>query len=665
MSEVKFITQTEIIKLLIKNQLIVHTMFGLPVVGMILYIWEIPLTGYPKLALYYLFVMYFVYFPIFLSIAYFILKPSFPYLRRALHASKIELREANALIHFYSNLPSKIQIYLSCTIFLAYAFSAYLFSQGLIPELMPHIAPFIFATISYGLIMTITESYVNSVSLTTRCNQVIEDILNNVQSSILINTINKESDSLHNKIRRALFVTNITTLLMTLVFFVGVVYIFIPFYLPHTILFTLGIIFINLLYLSRVGNLFATNLLNSIENIEQWISQAAQGTLEKKTVYTNDKEIIPITDSTKKLLEKLDAKNKALEDERNNLRNILANISDGVIVARRSGAILYLNKRAKEILSVDISLRNVRLSLNLLFRPSEGTLNKTINTWQDIFTSPEEIKNHKIHIYSLSGNKLLVSLSVQKLETTENPTYVLAFSDITKDEELEQMKADFVSIAAHELRTPLTSVRNYLSVVSEELDPNTSEDIKIYLERTKASAEQLAEIMESFLTASKIERNAMTLNKENTDWATLITQTVEKFHILATDKGIKINFYPAADIPSPIPVDTMRMQEVLNNLIDNAIKYTPKGEVVIRVAVNRESRTIHTSISDQGIGIPSDQLDRIFTKFFRAKNATEVGIKGTGIGLYITKTIIELHGGTISVDSKQNEGTTFTFTLPY
>jgi two-component system sensor histidine kinase VicK len=665
MSEIKFITQAEIIKLFIKNQLIVHGMFGLPIVGIILYIWEIPLTGYPKYALYYLFIMYFIYFPIFLFITYLILKPSFPYLQRTLQIKKIELRDANTLIHFYSNLPSKIQICLLYAIFIAYILSTYIFSQGLIPELMPQITPFILTITSYGLITTITENYINYVSLTTKCNQVIEEILNNIHSSILISNINKESDSLHSKILRALLVTNITTLLMTLVFFIGIVYIFTPFYLPETILFTLGIIFINLLHLSRVGNLFAANLLNPIENIAQWLSQAAQGNLEKKTVYANDKEIIPITNSTKKLLEKLDAKNKALEDERNNLRNILANISDGVIVARRSGAILYLNKRAKEILSVDISLRNVRLSLNLLFRPSECTLNKTINTWQDIFTSPEEIKNHKIHIYSLSGNKLLISLSVQKLDTTENPTYVLAFSDITKDEELEQMKADFVSIAAHELRTPLTSVRNYLSVVAEELDPNTSEDIKLYLERTKASAEQLAEIMESFLTASKIERNTMTLNKEDIDWTKLITQTIEKFRILATDKGLQIHFYPAPDLPSSIPVDVTRIQEVLNNLIDNAIKYTPKGEVIIRVCANHEERTINTSITDQGIGIPTDQLDRLFTKFFRAKNATEVGIKGTGIGLYITKTIIELHGGTISVQSKQNEGTTFTFSLPY
>lgn len=240
---------------------------------------------------------------------------------------------------------------------------------------------------------------------------------------------------------------------------------------------------------------------------------------------------------------------------------------------------------------------------------------------------------------------------------------ILLFRDVGKQNDYASIQLDFVSMASHELRTPLTSIIGYLSVFMDENKAMFNKDQTEFLNRIMISAKQLASLIENLLNVSKVERNAFSINSQSIDWAAFLAKAIEDNRINAANKNISLDLKLPSQLPK-VNADPIRILEVVNNLISNAINYTKEGGH-IEVGANIQNNEVLTYVRDNGMGIPKHAQAHLFTKFFRVKGALDQSSnsKGTGLGLYLTKSIVDLHHGRIWVESEQGKGSTFYFTL--
>jgi len=222
----------------------------------------------------------------------------------------------------------------------------------------------------------------------------------------------------------------------------------------------------------------------------------------------------------------------------------------------------------------------------------------------------------------------------------------------------------FVALTVHELRTPLTLLRGYIEVFNEEIGPTLDPELKTFMTKMDASAQQLTAFVNNILNVAKIEDNQLTLQLHEDKWSDILETVASDLSLRANVRGITIKTDIAEDLPS-VGVDRYSIYEVVANLLDNAIKYS-KGTTEVYLSAKLDANgLVETSIKDFGMGIDNSILPHIFDKFYRNhRNRAQIG--GTGLGLFLSRAIVQAHGGQISVTSKVNEGSTFTFTvLPY
>jgi signal transduction histidine kinase len=222
--------------------------------------------------------------------------------------------------------------------------------------------------------------------------------------------------------------------------------------------------------------------------------------------------------------------------------------------------------------------------------------------------------------------------------------------------ESERMKTELVSIVSHELRTPLASVLGFTALLlKREFDPPTR---RHYLGIVDAQARRLAALLEDFLDVQRIEHEGVDLSKENVDLADLLDEQAQLYAAQSPNHQLAVE----AERPLTVRGDPGRLAQVVGNLLSNAIKYSPEGGTV-EVVAGRSAEGVRIAVRDEGLGIPEEQQDRIFTKFFRG-DAGATGITGTGLGLAVSREIVEAHGGRIGFDSDPGQGTTFWLELP-
>ncbi|MFK8022352.1 MAG: PAS domain S-box protein [Ilumatobacter sp.] len=234
---------------------------------------------------------------------------------------------------------------------------------------------------------------------------------------------------------------------------------------------------------------------------------------------------------------------------------------------------------------------------------------------------------------------------------------------VAKLRELDQAKTDFISTTSHELRTPLTSIIGFTELLED--DPAIEDDSigRAMLDKVSRNAERLLHLVEDLLMLSQIESGAFQVSKRPCDVARVIVSAEESISSVAERSGVEIKL-DIADLPE-LEADAPGLERVMLNLMSNAVKFTkPGGIVTVTARPTADARAIELSVRDDGIGVPSDEIQHLFTRFFRSSNAENAQIQGSGLGLSIVQSIVERHGGSVDVDSVEGRGTTFTVVLP-
>lgn len=230
---------------------------------------------------------------------------------------------------------------------------------------------------------------------------------------------------------------------------------------------------------------------------------------------------------------------------------------------------------------------------------------------------------------------------------------------------LDQRKSEFVSIASHQLRTPITAIKGYASMLLEDSFGKLSDEQKSPIEKIFVSSERLAEMIADFLNVSKIEQGTMSYTFSSVDLGAMIADLRDEFTKKAEAKGLALTFDPSPGGPFIVSVDEGKIRQCFSNLIDNSIKYTPKGEVRLMIEHNAAHNTILTRIKDTGIGLSQEDIHHLFGKFTRGSEGQRQNTEGSGLGLYVAKQMIEAMHGKIWVDSEgPGKGSTFVIELP-
>ncbi len=353
--------------------------------------------------------------------------------------------------------------------------------------------------------------------------------------------------------------------------------------------------------------------------------------------------------------------------ERNKLSVTLSGITEGVFVIDKEGVISFFNeaaeqifeakaaevigKKADEVLKITDQEGPVRVEY---FFP-QGKLSKDMVTF-----SRNGVKIQTPHGHINYAN--LIAANIVEGEDI-NLGAIVTLHDVSKEKELEEMKLDFVSMAAHELRTPLTSIRGYLSVLQEEIGKKLSNDQYSFLEKAFISSTQLAALVENLLSVSRIERGSLQIQSQVSDWSQILEESFSNFQPQAKERQVSFTYVKPQKALPLVMVDKFRISEVVSNLIGNALNYTPAGGSV-EVSTEVKDQEVITHVKDTGPGIPASAIPKLFTKFFRVSGVLEQGSKGTGLGLYISKAIVDMHKGRIWVESELGKGSLFSFTVP-
>lgn len=353
--------------------------------------------------------------------------------------------------------------------------------------------------------------------------------------------------------------------------------------------------------------------------------------------------------------------------ERNKLQLVLSGITDGVLAVDSQQKIILVNSAAEKIIGkLASSLIGVHLNDALqLFNETGETLPMEAYCPPITADKSNNIKEFEnLKLIQQTGQTKFVNLVTGKMRggLGINLGHILTFHDLTAEKELEKMKLDFVSMAAHELRTPLTTILGYLKFLQKEPTlTKLNSDENEYVENAFASALRLNKLIESLLVVSKIEQGNLNIHPHPTDLKQLIEKMLPEISGLTKTKNLEFKLKIPDQIPKVIG-DEIPLEEVISNLVGNAVNYTTVGSISINIEVGTENVTL--SVQDTGAGIPEHSLPHLFTKFFRAKGDLQAGPKGTGLGLYISKKIIDELHGEIGVHSQVSQGSTFFFSIP-
>ncbi|MDN4527127.1 cell wall metabolism sensor histidine kinase WalK [Fictibacillus fluitans] len=400
-----------------------------------------------------------------------------------------------------------------------------------------------------------------------------------------------------------------------------------------------------------LGIFLARTITRPMADMRKQALVMARGDFSRKVQVYGDDEIGQLSMTFNDLTRKLQEATAITESERRKLRSVLTYMTDGVIATDRDGCIILMNDRAEEMLNISRQHALGNSLLELLRLNDQYTWDELYNEYESMLL---DFSTQNVH-YVLRAN-----FSVIQKEGGPVNGLIAVLHDVTEQEQIENERREFVFNVSHELRTPLTTMRSYLEALAEGAwqDENIAPR---FLEVTQNETERMIRLVTDLLQLSKMDSKDYKFNFVQTDLVQFMQDIIDRFEMLQHEHLRFIRNLPERKIM--VQIDTDKMTQVVDNVISNAIKYSPEGGT-ITIAASLHGRKIKVSIADQGVGIPKNNVSKIFDRFFRVDRARSRDLGGTGLGLAITKEIVLAHGGDIWAESEWGQGTTIHFTLP-
>jgi signal transduction histidine kinase len=329
------------------------------------------------------------------------------------------------------------------------------------------------------------------------------------------------------------------------------------------------------------------------------------------------------------------------------------------IIYANSVAATYIGRKADEIIG-----QNVYSVLDMLF-PSEQTFTAWLQTAKtNSVTATEYWERVRINVSDNQPTRMFDLAAYYNKGNSSAYETMLVFFDHTKTYSQDDQAISLIALGVHELRTPLALLRGYIEAFDEETEGKLDTQLAGFMAKMKATAQQLTAFVNNILNVARVDNDQMSLKLHDEDWPVILQSAVAMMSLRAQVRGISLSLDIAEGLPH-VGADRLSIQEVIDNLIDNAIKYSGTSiKIAISSYLNADG-LVETSVQDWGVGVPTAVLPNLFTKFYRDhRNRAQIG--GTGLGLYLCKAMVSAHGGNIWVQSKEGKGTIFSFTLlPY
>jgi PAS domain S-box-containing protein len=388
--------------------------------------------------------------------------------------------------------------------------------------------------------------------------------------------------------------------------------------------------------------------------------KSQQKEIEEKNIILEDTKIGMLN-----LLEDIEDDKQSLKKERDKMRTILESIGDAVFVIDRDRKIVVYNQAAEQMVGVSTK-RAIGKRYDKIIKFVDEKTNKTSNDFI------ESVMNQN-KIIKLDSNTVLLRNNGDKIPVADSAAPILdnlgklvgcvvVFRDITQERAVDRAKTEFVSLASHQLRTPLTAIKWYSSAVLSESAGKLPAKQKEYIEQVYNGNQRLIELVNSLLNVSRLELGTFYVKPELVSLKETILHLLGSFKVLIKEKELNLKVDIQPGLPK-LMFDPILIMIIIQNLMSNAVKYTnEKGK--INLSVKKEKNRIVIRVADSGVGIPKEQQRQIYTKLFRADNIRKMDTTGTGLGLYIVKTIVDLTGGEVSFASEENKGTTFIISYP-
>ena len=348
--------------------------------------------------------------------------------------------------------------------------------------------------------------------------------------------------------------------------------------------------------------------------------------------------------------------------ERNKLESILMSIANGVVVCDDNDKVVLVNNHAQKLLEVDDKqILNTQIQ-QYIDTSGNYCFKDKIEQFKD---TPLEIIEKKPIEFNITVDEKVIKSIISPMfsRSKDYVGYIIVLIDMTKEAEMEQMRAGFISNVSHELRTPVTVLRSYIDTLYNYGNEFDYETQKEFIGTINQEIIRLNRMVNDILDFSRLEANA-NMEKEQNNLSTLVDECVGQVGVLLKDHNLKINIEKRAELPE-FMFNYDAIERALTNYLSNAIKYSPEnGTITVGLDLNKENNQAVVTVTDEGCGISEENQKKVFNRFYRVENNTHT-IKGTGLGLNLVKTTIEKHHyGKVFVHSQEGHGSTFGFTLP-
>mgnify|MGYP001240619303 FL=1 len=400
-----------------------------------------------------------------------------------------------------------------------------------------------------------------------------------------------------------------------------------------------------------LGNLLSRTFTGPIKEVTSKAERLAKGDFGQTIAVKSRDEVGQLTEMFNYLTVRLKSTLDEMSREKNKVEAILTNMTDGIIAVNAEGVVIHANPAAYKIFNIreeDLYNRN--------FDDAAEKLDLGI-TFNDILNDSDN--NYNI----LSINNLIIKISVVQIINEHNKAEgaMLVLQDVTEQEKLDKMRKEFVANVSHELRTPLTTIRSYTETLLDGALDNKEYTLN-FLKVINSESERMTRLVKDLLQLSKLDYDKMEWNMKSLSILNILRDCVVKMEMAAKQKNQSLSFEAIGEL-CEINGDKDRIEQVIINIISNAIKYTPENGS-IKVTAKRLKDSVEIRIADSGIGIPKDDLPRLFERFYRVDKARSRSMGGTGLGLSIAKNIVEAHKGSIRIESEYGKGSEVIINFP-